>query len=402
MMKPDTNLDKCVACSTCVVQCPVAEATSKFLGPRMLGPASQRFRLLNAGEDDSLSYCANCKNCDISCPHGVEVSNINMLARAEYCREHRPSFRDWILAHGELESKLVRYLPSFLANVGQANPITKLVLGQIGISPKADLPKFASKQFPAMFKAYKQPENLTKKVVFFPGCFVKAYAPEKGMDFVKLMNRAGYYVESPETFSCCGTPLYTNGFEEDARKSAEANLTEVAKWREEGIPVMSLCPSCQLMFKELPVYFPELAERFGSTDIGDCMQFVIECIERGELDPEKAADKSPLNVIYHAPCHLRAQGIGLPGFDILRMLPGVKAVNADAGCCGISGSYGFKKEKYDIAMAVGSKLFETVKDSGIELVSTECGTCSVQITHGTGKRVLHPLSILRQRLDGAE
>ena len=172
-MNHNSNLDKCVACSTCVVQCPVAEVTSKFIGPRMLGPASQRFRLLNEGEDDSLSYCANCKNCDISCPHGVDVSNINMLARAEYCREHRPSFRDWILAHGELEAKLVRYLPSFLANVGQANPITKLVLSQIGISPKADLPKFAPKQFPDLFKAYKQPENLKKKVVFYPGCFVR-------------------------------------------------------------------------------------------------------------------------------------------------------------------------------------------------------------------------------------
>ena len=142
---------------------------------------------MSLAETDAVS-CANCKNCDISCPHGVDVSNINMLARAEYCREHRPSFRDWILAHGELEAKLVRYLPSFIANVGQANPITKLVLSQIGISPKADLPKFAPKQFPDLFKAYKQPENLKKKVVFYPGCFVKAYAPQVGMDFVKLMN----------------------------------------------------------------------------------------------------------------------------------------------------------------------------------------------------------------------
>jgi glycerol-3-phosphate dehydrogenase subunit C len=194
--------------------------------------------------------------------------------------------------------------------------------------------------------------------------------------------------------------LYTNGFEDDARKSAENNLAEMDRWYKEGVPVLSLCPSCQLMFKEIPVYFPELAEKYTNTDIGDAMQFVIECIERGELDIENAADKSSLNIIYHAPCHLRAQGIGLPGLDILRMLPGVRAVNADAGCCGISGSYGFKKEKYDIAMAVGSKLFETIKDSGIEQVATECGTCSVQIKHGTGKPVSHPFNILRQRLEG--
>ena len=66
------NPDKCIACTTCVVHCPVAEATPKFLGPRMIGPAYERFRLLGLTEDPSLHYCANCKNCDISCPHALD------------------------------------------------------------------------------------------------------------------------------------------------------------------------------------------------------------------------------------------------------------------------------------------------------------------------------------------
>ena len=50
------NPDKCIACTTCVVHCPVAEATPKFLGPRMIGPAYERFRLLGLTEDPSLHY----------------------------------------------------------------------------------------------------------------------------------------------------------------------------------------------------------------------------------------------------------------------------------------------------------------------------------------------------------
>jgi glycerol-3-phosphate dehydrogenase subunit C len=365
----------------------------------MLGPASERFRLLNEGEDNSLSYCANCKNCDISCPQGVEVSNINMLARAEYCRQNPPSFRDWILAHGEWEAKLVSYFPSFLVNFGMANPASKLILDALGISKKADLPKFAPRQFPEMFKHYVQPDNLNKRVVFFPGCFIKAYAPQTGLDLVWLLNKAGYRVESPDIFCCCGTPLYTNGFEKDARKNTEINLKEIHAWRNAGIPVLSLCPSCELMFKsEIPAFFPDIAEKFSNTALDDATEFILGCIERGELDISHIADSS-LDIIYHAPCHLRAQGMGLPGLELLKMLPGIHAVNADAGCCGISGSYGFKKEKYDIAMAVGSKLFETIKESGIRQTATECGTCKVQIIHGTGNPCDHPLSILRRRLD---
>jgi len=88
------NPDACIACTTCVVQCPVAQATTNFLGPRMIGPAYERFRLLGLAEEESLHYCANCKNCDIACPQGVPVSSLNMMARAEQCRKKRPPLRD--------------------------------------------------------------------------------------------------------------------------------------------------------------------------------------------------------------------------------------------------------------------------------------------------------------------
>lgn len=55
------NPDKCIACTTCVVHCPVAEATPKFLGPRMIGPAYERFRLLGLAEDRSPACRYRCE-----------------------------------------------------------------------------------------------------------------------------------------------------------------------------------------------------------------------------------------------------------------------------------------------------------------------------------------------------
>lgn len=43
--------------------------------------------------------------------------------------------------------------------------------------------------------------------------------------------------------------------------------------------------------------------------------------------------------------------------EILPMIPNMKIEEADAGCCGLSGSYGFKEDKYEISMKIGSKLF---------------------------------------------
>ncbi|MDE5878644.1 MAG: 4Fe-4S dicluster domain-containing protein, partial [Desulfovibrio sp.] len=170
-MSVRVNPDKCIACTTCVVHCPVARVTPKFLGPRMIGPAYERFRLLGQEEDGSLTYCANCKNCDITCPQGVPVSSLNMLARAAYCRKHGTSMRDWVLAHGELQAKLLQLIPAALKNFGMLNPGTRKVLDMFGIDKRAPLPAFAPKTFRQLARKLEQP-SLPRKVVFFPGCFV--------------------------------------------------------------------------------------------------------------------------------------------------------------------------------------------------------------------------------------
>ena len=145
-MSTRINPDHCIACTTCVVHCPVADATSKFLGPRMIGPAYERFRLLGLNEDPSLHYCSNCKNCDITCPHGVPVSSLNMMARADQCKKTPPGLRDWILGHGELMAKWLHLIPAVLKNFGMLNPVTRQVLHRLGIHKRAPLPAFAALQ----------------------------------------------------------------------------------------------------------------------------------------------------------------------------------------------------------------------------------------------------------------
>ena len=374
------NPDKCIACTTCVVHCPVAEATPKFLGPRMIGPAYERFRLLGLTEDPSLHYCANCKNCDISCPHGVPVSSLNMMARADQFKKHSPGLRDWVLGHGELMAKWLRLIPAALKNFGMLNPVTRTVLDALGIDKRAPLPAFAPQTFRQLMQHVHQPD-LKRSVVFYPGCYVDVYDPRTGLDMVWAMNRAGYKVIVPEELVCCGLPMVANGFWQHARSNAEHNLKALGQWRDAGLSVVTGCPSCALMFRvDLPEYFPDLAEKYGACRLADAQEFLLDAVDSGDLSLKadgKHVNLPDLKLIYHAPCHLRAQGNGLPGLELLRRLDGVTAENADAGCCGISGSYGFKKEKYDIAQTVGSELFDKVRESGAHAAVSECGTCRV-------------------------
>ena len=145
-----------------------------------------------------------------------------------------------------------------------------------------------------------------------------------------------------------------------------------------------------MLKQEYAEYFPELGKHESIVPhVQDACEFLIGLIESGELDIDVREDATKL--VYHAPCHLRAQGIGKPGLDLLRMASS-NVEDARSGCCGISGSYGFKKEKYDVAASVGSDLFKAVKDSAAEYCVTECGTCRLQISHHTKLPSMHPIS----------
>ena len=95
----------------------------------------------------------------------------------------------------------------------------------------------------------------------------------------------------------------------------------------------------------------------------DICEFLLDLHEQGRLD----TGFGPLDedLPYHAPCQLRSHGIGLPGARPVRARArACGPTDMDHDCCGIAGTYGLKKEKYDIAMDVGAPLFEKVKATG--------------------------------------
>ncbi|GAB7140518.1 anaerobic glycerol-3-phosphate dehydrogenase subunit C [Deferribacterales bacterium RsTz2092] len=403
--------DACVACTTCTAYCPVAAHTQNYQGPKLTAPAGERFRLLGEPDDSSLSYCSNCKICDMSCPYNVPISVINMMARADYCAKNPPPLRDWLVAHGELLANLTSILPNFLRNWVMNSGFVRSILDFMGIAKEMPLPNFVAKTFKQAYKNKLKSNkadavaaaDINKTLVYFPGCYVNIYEPQTGFDVVEVLKQAGYHVIVPDNFCCCGLPLVANGYMRAAKHNAVKNSAELDKWRNEGIPVLTSCPSCGLMLKrEYGELFPDIAgTEHNAKNIYDVCEFIGSLIESGCWKGSFRTD-APISAIYHTPCHSRVQGCGKPGLQLALNLPNVSAIDADAGCCGMSGSYGFKKDKYSIAMNIGSSLFQTIDASGAQCVITECGICQLQIRHGISKkkekRVMHPITLLKERL----
>ena len=101
------SADNCLACTSCIANCPVTEAERKYKGPKFVGPAHNRMHFSDANDvENTLDFCSNCKNCDISCPSGVPISTLNMLAKSKLYKTKKHSLLEWILAHSDIISKL--------------------------------------------------------------------------------------------------------------------------------------------------------------------------------------------------------------------------------------------------------------------------------------------------------
>jgi glycerol-3-phosphate dehydrogenase subunit C len=394
MKKHHINPDSCTACTVCIAHCPVTGATRKFRGPKMVGPTLERMRLSHEDIEPSLEYCSNCKNCDMSCPSGVPISTLNMLARAKYFKTHKQDMADNMLAHGEKVGKLLSIMPfgAMFANVGMS--MSRGIMKQIGISDKAPMPAYASKSFIKQFKELCQ-QSYPDKVVFYPGCFINYNDPQVGMDFVAVMQANKFEVIVEEDLVCCGSPLVVKGYLDEAEENARTNVNILKKWTDKGYPVITCCTSCGLMLKQeyQELYHIEGIEEYAK-HLYDAGEFLLELQDKNRLNTEFG--RLDEKYTYHAPCHLRAQGMGIPALDLLALIPGLEVQDADAGCCGISGNYGLREDKYEIAKKIGTPLFEKIKESGLDTTVCECGTCRLQIGHHANVKTLHPMTLVRR------
>jgi glycerol-3-phosphate dehydrogenase subunit C len=118
----------------------------------------------------------------------------------------------------------------------------------------------------------------------------------------------------------------------------------------------------------------------------------LELLDEGSLNLE--LQPIPAELPYHAPCQYRGHRIGRPAVEVLGLIPGLKIKESQATCCGIAGTYGYKAEKYEVAMQVGQPLFDFVRQAEAELVVCDSETCRWQISHASGLPAVHPVELL--------
>lgn len=396
----DNNFESCIKCTICTVYCPVTAVNPDYPGPKQAGPDGERYRLKRPYfYDEALKYCLNCKRCEVACPNDVKIGDIIQSARIKYAA-HGPTLRDSMLANTDFMGQIAtRMAPIVNFSLG-LKPVKYIMDKALKIDDRRTFPKYAGTRFETWYKkeAAAGQETFSRHVSYFHGCYVNYNYPQLGKDLITVMNALGYGVRLLDREKCCGVAKIANRCIDQATRDGENNLRAIREAVGKGNPVLATSSTCCFTMRD---EYPHLLH-LDNNDVRDSIMlatlFIFRLIDEGKA---KIAFKKDYRrrIAYHTPCHMEKLGWTIFSTSLLRMIPGVEFIQLDSHCCGIAGTYGFKKENYAYSQGIGAPLFDQILESGCDFVACDCETCKWQIEMSTGISVLNPVSVLAEAID---
>ena len=395
----DNNFEQCLKCTICTVYCPVVPANPAYPGPKQAGPDGERLRLKNGSYyDKTLKYCLNCKRCEVACPSGVRVADIIQNARIRYGKQI-PGPREIALASTDLVGRLATVMSGVVNPLLRTVPVKEILHSVVGVDKHRTFPSYAGETFEKWFRknAAVSQGAFPEKISYFHGCYVNYNYPQLGKDFVKVMNALGIGVELLDDERCCSIAMVSNGLIKAATKNARHNVDIMEKAVETtGAPIVGASSTCIMTMRD---EYPHLLG-IDNSKVRDSLDLATKFIFKKISEGKKLNFRKDFHarIAYHTPCHLERLGWEYFSIELLKMIPGVELTVLESCCCGIAGTYGFKKENYEVSQAIGRPLFEQIAAVGPDFVACDCETCKWQIEMSTGVSVKHPVSVLAEAI----
>jgi FAD/FMN-containing dehydrogenase/Fe-S oxidoreductase len=341
--------------------------------------------------------CIHCKLCQPECPAGVDVSSLMLEAKAAFVDNHGLPPHDWIFSRLEMWARLASRFPilsNFLMTRRSARWLIERVLG---VSRHRVLPPVRRTPFTRRSQrlglARPRPHQAGPRVVYFVDVYANYYDHELAESVVAVLHQAEVNVFVPSRQRSSGMAPLIVGDIDYARDIALSNLRVLGNAVRDGYTVVCSEPTAALMLRQEYVKLTDdLDAELVAQNTMDLGQYLAGLDARGQLP--RPHEPLHARVGYHQPCHLRALDVGLPGLDLIRMIPELDVEFINRGCSGMGGTYGLGRDQFRTSLRAGRDLLRRLKDDDIEIGATECGACRIQMEQGLTKRTLHPIKLL--------
>ena len=347
-----------------------------------------------------LDLCLMCKACKAECPSNVDMAKLKAEFLASYYQGRLRPLGHLLMARMDRLNRLGAAAAP-LVNWLQGRRSVRWLLEKVaGIDRRRSLPPLHGDHFRRWFERHTPAPSAGRhgSVLLLDDCFTTFNEPEIGRAAVRVLEQAGYAVQLAG-LTCCCRPMVSKGFLSPARALIQEQLPGLLRRQANGVPLLGLEPSCLLtLADEWPELLPgaETQRVAATVDLAD--NWLADQVRMGRCDLK--LKEKPQKCLLHGHCHQKALRGTKGTAALLSLVPGLKVVVLDAGCCGMAGSFGFEKAHYDISVSIAQLALLPALHAEPEALVVAPGTsCRHQIKDLAGRRALHPLEVVEMCLD---
>jgi len=384
----ESILRSCVHCGFCNATCP----TYQLLGDELDGPRGRIYlmkqmlegRPVSAVTRQHLDRCLTCRNCETTCPSGVQYGRLIDIGREMVDR----------LSPRPASQQLVR------AGVRRslANGAVFGVLLKLGRGVRWALPANLRAHLPGPSVAGPRPVvRHPRRMLVLEGCVQPSLAPETNAAAARVLDRLGISLVAAPEAGCCGAIDQHLAAPESAKAAMRRNID--AWWphieARAGVNIEAIvitASGCGSLVKEYGHHLRDDPDYAGkAAQVSALTRDLAEVLAREDLSRLK---QKPRRIAFHPPCSLQ-HGQKVRGVveDILTGV-GHELVPVDEAhlCCGSAGTYSLLQP--EIAGQLRERKLSNLQARGPELIATANIGCQSHLAAKSDVPVVHWISLL--------
>jgi len=344
----------------------------------------------------ALDLCLECKACKSECPTGVDMARMKAEFLYQYHLQHPRPRHDRHFAGIRRTLERAARWPRLFNLVSASRPGKWFA----GVAAQRKPPTVATQSLLVECETLELGEAAEADVVFFPDTFSIHCEPQHVLASIRVADRLGLSAALAPAV-CCGRPLISRGFLDEARDQAVALVDALSPIAESKRNIVFLEPGCwSAVIDDLPHLVPEQQRESAGRVAEACLTFeqwaamVLPDLPADEARPTE-------RVLHHGHCHQKALTGSGPALEAIRRAGGT-VEDLDSGCCGMAGSFGYEPDHLEVSLAVGERVLAPAVREHRGPVVAPGFSCRHQVEHLTGTRPLSTAQWLARRLGCGE
>ncbi len=396
-------LRSCVHCGFCNATCP----TYQLLGDELDGPRGRIYLMkqmlegqpVTAVTREHLDRCLTCRNCETTCPSGVQYGRLIDIGRELVERLSPRPTAERLLRAGLRKGLQSPVLFGSLLKLGQS------VRGLLPSALREHVPTSNTSASPAGGRAVQSdiqdsPDareataTLTRHMLVLEGCVQPAMAPETNAAARRVLARLGIDLVAAPNAGCCGAIDQHLAAPDAAKAAMRRNIDAWWPHIEAGCEAIVMTASgCGSTVKEYGYHLrhdPAYAEK--AARVSALTRDLAEVLRDEDLSALPFAP--PRRIAFHPPCSLQ-HGQKLRGvIEEILTRAGHELLPVDEAhlCCGSAGTYALLQP--ELSGQLRARKLSNLQARGPELIASANIGCQSHLAAASAVPVVHWISLL--------